>query len=407
MTNSIFVVPAVLLWAAVLWRWPSRRQGTTQQALWLALVGIAITATLEIPAVEGAVKLVTPAEPNVAYLLKHVLVVGVAAAAREIVRGIALAPQQARRGVRRRSASAAAVVVALGTLFFAAPVDGDVLTPDFTDRYGREPAMLAFWTVFLGWLGAALVSTIRLTWRYGRQAPRSRLRTAILLIGGSATACLGYVAAKATYLVALGAQVEQRFTLVYTRATGALLLVSMLLIVAGCTWTQLGRLPGLRHLSAYRRLRRLLPLWQALYEATPAIALTPPIAGRVRAGIRDLEVRLYRCVIEIRDGALALRPYAAPDLRERGREAARNLGVPDRQIEPVAEAVWLEVARRAKLRGDPPVPEVAINGLGGIDLAGELEILEQISTAYQRSEAVRVLADRLDNGLARRVEGVR
>jgi hypothetical protein len=68
--------------------------------------------------------------------------------------------------------------------------------------------MLAFWT---------LVSTIRLTWRYGRQAPRSRLRTAILLIGGSATACLGYVAAKATYLVALGAQVEQRFTLVYTR----------------------------------------------------------------------------------------------------------------------------------------------------------------------------------------------
>ncbi len=406
MTNAVFAVPAVLLWVSVVWRWPTRRQGTTQRALWLALVGLAITATLEVPTVERAVQLATPFEPNLAYLVKHVLVVGVAAAAHEILRGVTLAPQEARRGVRRRSAAAIAVVLALATLFVAAPVEGSVLTPEFTDRYGREPAMLAFWGVFLAWLAAALTSTIQLTWRYGKQAPSSRLRTAILLIGGSAAACLGYVAAKSAYLVALGAGVEHRFAVLYTGASQAMLLTSMLLIAAGCAWPTLGRIPGLRHLTAYRRLRRLQPLWQMLYQATPAIALTPPTAGRQLSRIRDLEVRLYRCVIEIRDGALALRPYAAPHLREGAREAARELGLPNPQIESVVEAVWLEVARRAKLRGDPPVRDVPVSGRGGVDLASEIEILEQVSTVYRRSKVVHVLADRLDNGVATRAERV-
>lgn len=408
MTNAAFAVPAVLLWVTVVWRWPTRRQEATQRALWLALVALAITATLEVPTVERAFQLVTPAEPNLAYLVKHVLVVGVAAAAREILRGVTLAPDEARRGVRRRVTAAIGVMVVLAILFVAAPVEASVLTPEFTDRYGHEPAMLAFWGVFLAWLAAALTSTIRLTWRYGKQAPPSRLRTAILLIGGSAAACLGYVAAKSAYLVALSAAVEHRFAVFYTGASRTLLVTSMLLMVAGCAWSALERIAGPRHLTAYRRLRRLRPLWHALYEATPAIALTARTAATPeRSGIWNLELRLYRRVIEIRDGVLALRPYAGPDLRERARVAARDLDVPESQVESLAEAAWLEAARRAKLRGDAPARDSSASGRGGVDLAAELEILEQVSMAYQRSKVVLALVDRLERGVVKRAEGVR
>ena len=396
MSNSFFAIPAALLWGSVAWRWPSRREGRTQQALWLALVALAATATLQIPTLEHAVHAAMPTEPNLIYALKHVLIVGVAAAAHEILRSVTLPADEARRLSRQRGIVAAAVAATLVVLFVRAPVDDAALTSQFADRYGREPAMLAFWAVFLTWLALALVSTVRLAWRYGRHAPRNPVSTAILLIGGSAAACFGYVVVKSIYLVAVNVSGGQRLAGPYATGTTGLLIVAMALMAIGCAWPTLGRLPGIRQLATLRRLRRLRPLWLALYEATPAIALTSP-SPMTRVGIfRDLDVRLYRRVIEIRDGLLALRPYAPPDLHDRARDLAIEFGVGAQQLESVVEAAWVEVATRAKLRGDTAAGHHVTAVEGGFDAVSEAAILEQISRALSSSPTVAAIADRLE-----------
>ncbi|NJP65372.1 MAB_1171c family putative transporter [Streptomyces spiramenti] len=90
--------------------------------------------------------------------------------------------------------------------------------------------------------------------------------------------------------------------------------VTALLVLAGTTVTLWGgplAAPG-RRLRARRRHRALGPLWRALHEATPEIALAPA-SDRLRPGWRTAEFALYRRVIEIHDGLLLLRPHFPTD----------------------------------------------------------------------------------------------
>jgi ABC-type Fe3+ transport system permease subunit len=68
--------------------------------------------------------------------------------------------------------------------------------------FATMPGVLERITVgdFVAYLGAVLTSTIRLTWRYGRQAPAGGLRTGILLICAGSASCLGYVLTKGMHL---------------------------------------------------------------------------------------------------------------------------------------------------------------------------------------------------------------
>jgi len=407
--NVVFVVPAALLWVSVLWRVPTLRRGPSERALWLALAALGLTATLEVPAVEQAVARLTPAEPNLGYLVKHVLIAGVALAAWEVLRGVTLPAPEAARGARRRAGTAAVVIMTLVALFLTAPVEADHSPSGFTGRYGSEPIMVAFWLVFLGWLGAALIQTIRLTWQYGKRAPRTPLRTGILLIGASAMACLGYVVYKSAYLLARASGSETGPVVgSYAPLSRTLIVASMLLIVTGCAWPAIRSSRFWRHADNWVRLRRLRPLWQAVYEATPAIALTWPSPHLERVRVRDLEVRLYRRVVEIRDGVLALRPFAPPDLRDRAREAALESGVPTDRVNPVAEAVWCEVARRVKLRGGPAVHAAPGDPTGGADLDSEVRILEQVSMTWRKDSAlITELADRVDIHVGQKAGGRR
>lgn len=65
-----------------------------------------------------------------------------------------------------------------------------------------------------------------------------------------------------------------------------------------------------RWLRAYRSYRALEPLWSALHTAVPGIALRARTRRPAWLPPRSAEFALYRRVIEIRDGYLALRPYA-------------------------------------------------------------------------------------------------
>lgn len=379
------LVPVVLLWVSVVKRWPTLRQGAPQRALWLTLATCAVAATLDLPAVAPWLDRLTGAGPNLVHLVKHSAALVGAAAAREVVRGFAMPPERAAHHGRRRMAVLAGAVAALCALFALAPINGTA-QPGLTARYATEPLMLAYWAVFLTFLAAALLSIGRLTRWYLLHAPPSALRTGLLAIGAGAGAGLLYVAHKVLYLVArLGGVTTGPVVETMETVSSVLLGLSIVLLVAGVSWPALAQHPLLRRAAAYRAYRVLQPLWSDLTEAMPAVALAPP--GR------DIESSLYNRIVEIRDGELALRPYAPPQLASRIREVARDLHVPSRHLEAATEAAWLEVTRRSKTRGIPPIGDNVLEPRGGADFDDEVRAL--IDVARRRQVGARI-ADRID-----------
>lgn len=118
--------------------------------------------------------------------------------------------------------------------------------------------------------------------------------------------------------------------------------------------------PG-RWLSAYRTHRALEPLWSALRTELPEIALDP--AAPRRPVLWRAEFDLYRRVIEIRDGHLALRPYFPADVTAdiTGRAAltgtdgaAVGPGERSAEVRAVVEAATIAAALEGKRAGRAP-----------------------------------------------------
>src|SRR6185503_13449998 len=72
----------------------------------------------------------------------------------------------------------------------------------------------------------------------------------------------------------------------------------------------------------------LYPLLSALIAVTPGLALAPP-GNRIwdRLRMRDMDMRLYRRVIEIRDARLELRYLFAPSVVAASRALAPDRGL--------------------------------------------------------------------------------
>ncbi|MDQ7810639.1 MAB_1171c family putative transporter [Amycolatopsis sp. A133] len=136
---------------------------------------------------------------------------------------------------------------------------------------------------------------------------------------------------------------------------------------------------------AYRAYRRIEPLWTALRTAVPGIALDP---GRELAG--GAEFALYRRVIEIRDGHLALRAHFDPDLPARAEAAARRAGVREAEVAATVEAVTLAAAIEAGRAGRrfDQAPDPAPEPDADADVAAEAAWLIQVSRAWRHRDAV-------------------
>ena len=92
-----------------------------------------------------------------------------------------------------------------------------------------------------------------------------------------------------------------------------------MLVAAGGVLPAAQHWPLVRQAGFYRSLRRLYPLWDGLRQAVPGIALDPVPTWADRLDPRDLRMRLYRRVIEIRDGYMALSPVDVPGIEETAR----------------------------------------------------------------------------------------
>jgi hypothetical protein len=165
---------------------------------------------------------------------------------------------------------------------------------------------------------------------------------------------------------------------------------AVIAMVAGMTspaWFRpLSRLLRLAWLwSAYWRLR---PLWAALRQAAPQLMLSAPPGARL-----NIRYRLGRRVVEIRDAALAVRPYCAPDVPGRAEDAAKAAGLDSGKLAAVIEAAVIASGLGSLLRGSPPLPgsaqTAAVIEPPRDDLRAEAARLIEVCRAFRRSTVVR------------------
>jgi hypothetical protein len=274
--STVTIATAAVLWVSVALRVPTLVAGAAQRSLWIALAGIATAFTLDIPHVVTALHEVVGT--NVSHLIKHSVVVIAAGAIREATRALVLTPHSAAEARSRRVFVTIIAVAALAALFAAAPVHDQPL-PGFTAAAAGEPVLVAYWTVYLIALAAALVGIVRVTLAAVRTFPAGPLRTGMAWMGVGAVIGLAYCTHKAAFLALAATGTAEPSIEMMERVQSALLTATVALSVTGLMWPHARRWPGVRHLRAYRTYRRLEPLWRAYVEAEPAIAWSSTSAG--------------------------------------------------------------------------------------------------------------------------------
>ncbi|WP_412078527.1 MAB_1171c family putative transporter [Streptomyces xanthophaeus] len=248
---------------------------------------------------------------------------------------------------------------------------------------------LAYWGIVTLYLGWGLTNCASMCLRYGGQAASGSLLTSLRLIGAGSVAGLLYVCHRVAYL-AVQSVVPGWFRNSAVVATTQLLLAcALLLLILGVAWPSLAERVRLRRVRG--RLARIRPLWSALREAAPEVMLSLPSELK-----KDPDVLLYRYVIEIRDGALAVGSFDSGEVREAARAALAAEGLSGGTLDASVEAVSLRCALKRAAPGDgpkspgrPPGAEPADD-----DLDAEVAWLEQVAVAY-RTPLVRQLAEEL------------
>ncbi|WP_411113030.1 MAB_1171c family putative transporter [Streptomyces sp. 029-5] len=304
-------------------------------------------------------------------------------------------PGPARPAVRRQVSLALAVQAVSIALFLAAGprVLGDSLVvPD-----GRGPLLAGYNAVFAGYGSWCLCVLGRELARHARGTVPGLLRTGLRLM--TLAAVCGVVwTSWALHDIAVNLA-DGRQGLGEDLVSSVLGAITAVLATGGASATLWGgRLsaPG-RWLRAHRAYRALEPLWAALYVELPEIALPASAAGR-RPGPRRTEFALYRRVIEIRDGHLALRPYLHPYVPVWVAEELRRTD--ERDHDAVVEAAVIAAAlenKRAGQRQDGALPGRAAHTPPPMPGTVEAEAawLLRVTDAFRHSAAVHAIRGRV------------
>ena len=376
-----------MAWAATLYRLRDLRKdwgNPALRALCAALALPALTLTLTIPSVSLLVGRVLGV-PNIAWLWTHCCLVMFSATVQRLLLFWAYPPEQARPKARRRMLGCVLAMPLMVTLFLLAPVDEPTTT--FSATYADAPYVAQYLMVYLTASAVALADVTRLCWRYAKIAGRPWLRRGLRITVAGAASGFAFCGCKAVLIAGrrLGLDLDYLDKATPVFASGA-----ALLIVVGLTIPAWGpRLAEARDwVAGYRSYRRLHPLWFALYQATPQIALVPPAsAGADTFVVRDLDFRLYRRVIEIRDGRLALRPYLDREVAAAAHRLGEAAGLAGEELQAVMEASALAAALRAKAQNRPVVVDHR-DPTGGADLPSEIAWLVRVARAFAGSPVV-------------------
>lgn len=292
---------------------------------------------------------------------------------------------EARRRALVRLLAAAAVAVVMVGLWIAAKHGSQQRSAHYLLQNAHRPVVSAYLLLYVSAFGSGMTEIIRLCVRYGRVAGRQWLRRGLYTTAVGASACLLYCLNRLLALITVQCGLDPlEWELLTPVANGT----GIFILVAGFTMPSWGPRvsDGRRRARNVVTYQRLYPLWSALSTATPGIALNPQPANRLaRLLPGDIDFRLYRRVIEIQDGLLALRPYMDPDVAVAARRSGHEAGLSGDALQARAQAVSLAAALRAKHDHRRPVEEPASLGPDATRSGGytdEVAWLLRVARAY-------------------------
>jgi len=297
---------AVIIWAIAIQtvrHLASRRRSPADSASLVQVVTLSLGALAQSPDVRPRIDLLVGVD-GLGRWLAFSLVLCSMAAFWLVVAHVTRHPDDRPPRVLIRVLGVSGAITAMGVLFLSSGTRDDV-GASFLAVYGDVLSIVGGYLVFLGYITVVLVATLRAAWRYTKYARQRYLRLGMrLLVAGDLCGLVYTLYLGATVLTShLSLPLPPGAT---TYAATYLGFGAVTLILAGPTISVWGpRLTApLRTLAQRRALRRLHPLWLALTTAMPYLRRQPSRTLGDAVGYR-----LYRRVIEIRDGLLILDPY--------------------------------------------------------------------------------------------------
>lgn len=291
-----------LLWATVLVRFPTLWCDAQQRAIWATLCTLALAKTIATPGVNAQLRDVA-GQPQV---IPHLIGVATAFFLLRFISLITDYYSSRPRAARRQMLLAIVVAAVLLTLIMVTP--GGIKTKG-TELMGTAtaPSAAAYWVTLNGYLGTVLAIAAVLFWRISRSAPAGLLRNGLRAITVGMLIMAVYATLKTALIVAHAFGVTIDVESIEPTANG-LRATGTILAVIGAAVPATGKIRSI--VRAYRSLWALHPLWRVMRRTFPEIILFSRRRALVElAGVDDVNLRLYRRVIEIRDGMLALRDY--------------------------------------------------------------------------------------------------
>jgi hypothetical protein len=374
LTATVFVV----LWGLVLVRLPTLLRDAKQRALWATCFTLALCKVTALDSVNT--RLLVPA--NRVQLVPNLLAV---ACVFFLLRFISLITDyyasrpRAARNQLVVSCAVAVLLVALATLSptgihvsSAAPLTAD------------GPLPVVYWVVLNTYLGGIVGAAMALFWRMSRDAPPGTLRTGLRCLGAGLLVIVLYAVQRVVVVMAHAFGVTLPVATIAPVADG-LRAVGLLLVLVGASIPATGWVHSVA--QAYRSLRALGPLWQTMRRAFPDVILFSRRRAVVeRFGVDDVHLRLYRRVIEIRDGMLVLRDHLPPGAGAGARAFLDTRGTDHPHPAALAEACCIELALHQLRSGHRPLASGSQWANVGADLADEVRWMRLVSSSLQRDE---------------------
>lgn len=396
---ACYVAGALALLAAATQRHRTRDATRTPGTGYLtaALVGTGLSAAVRAPTTLRLAAHVAPL-PHLARLTGDDLALGTAFC----MLGVLARAGQSRQCARRRMRwPLIALVVSLSTVIILMLPGNRFLTGHPGDVGTAHPAAACL-VIVLAYRSWGLVGVVLLVARVVRHAERTYLRAGLRLMAIGAGAGLVWslwtITAAVTILLTRGAPPTLVSATAPAVPVGSLVCagcVALFAVGAGLpTWGPHAARPA-RWLRHRRDYHRLAPLWSALHHAVPHVSFTPARA--------NMTFRLYRRIIEIRDGHLALRVYIHPRAAAWAAERAQAAAITDdgeaaALIEAATIAAALEAHRAHHRYHEDPSTADAPRELDP-DLAVEARWLVQVARAFTDSPVVEAVRRRVREDL--------
>ncbi|WP_031465111.1 MAB_1171c family putative transporter [Sciscionella sediminilitoris] len=339
---------------------------------WRDVVYVSLTVTLAWQFLTFAMGVVSTSSaslfgvPNLSVLVLHVVAVALCISAQILLLLWANPLEKVRGRIRGWLVTGVLIIAVLVALFF---IGGAVYLPSTDLTVGSaDPVILTYLLLFIA---SQLVPCVKIAIQcipYARAAGNPWLRRGLWLLSIAAVLLVVYCLTRTVNILSPALHIEPGIWKVLPNLFSAVGIVVMSIALTMPSWG--GHVTNaVGWLRDYRSYRALYPLWHSLYEATPEIALEPPSSS-----ISDLHYRLYRRVVEIRDGWRALRPYM---------ESESESETPADQVR--LEARKIKQALETKRTDPRSIPAPSRGGFEQRDaktFAAEVSWLKEVSHAF-------------------------